>query len=106
MAQGQSCPATSFCMAFELKMIFIIFKQLKKKTREEYYFMTGKSYGIYLSVCINKVLLEHGHDIVGTDIAHDCFCVAAAELLGTDGLQSQRYVCLLALDRKSLLTPS
>lgn len=91
-------------------MVFIIFERLEKTTttREEYYFVTGKSYGIYISVYINKVLLEHDHDIVGTGIAHDCFCVAAAELLGPkpDGLQSQRYVCLLALDRKSLPAPS
>lgn len=107
MAQGQSCPVTSFCMACELKMVFIIFKRLKKAKRRRVFPDSGQSYGIYRSASINKVLLEHGRDVVGTCIAHDCFCVTTAELLGPRryGLQSLRYI-LWAFYGKSLPTLS
>ena len=76
----QIWPASWFFMARELRMVFIIFKWLKQIKRRVIFPDTGKSFEIHISISVNKVLLEHIHDIIHTRIAYGFSCVTMAGL--------------------------
>lgn len=52
---------TNFGTVHQLRMFYTIFKMLGEKSKRSYFMTTEKGNEIQTSVCVNKILLDHGY---------------------------------------------